>query len=80
MPRFMPQHAQQPESVDSRHHDIRDDQIRRAPLNHLERRSAVAGRLDSPALTQKARQIVTHVGVVIDDQESGCGGQRGNSG
>jgi hypothetical protein len=61
--------AHQPESVELRHHDVREDEIGPALARGRQRGLAVRDRPDAIALGQQMSEVLPHVGVVVGDEE-----------
>ena len=59
---------EQSKPIERRHHDVAQDQIGRLGLDAGERLATIAHRLDPVALAEDAREVLTHVGVVVDNQ------------
>ena len=60
----------QPESVEVRHHDVREDHVGALRADRREGGLAVDGRLHRPVRGEHARQVLAHVGVVVHDQDA----------
>ena len=67
--RVRAQLRQQPEAVELGHHRVGEDQVRPARRDGLQRRSAVAHRLDVPVAGEQPLEVVAQVGVVVGDQD-----------
>jgi hypothetical protein len=60
-------------TVHSRHHDVAENEIRRILNGDLEGGLTVLGRLNPPVRSQQSNQVLTHVGVVVGDEDPrGC--------
>ncbi len=61
---------QQAEAIELRHHHIGDDDVGAASARDIERDTAVARRVDVPALGEQPFRVVAHVGVIVGQQNS----------
>jgi hypothetical protein len=68
--------AQQAKPVEVRHHHVGEHEIRRLLARELERREPVGGNVDRPVLAQDPREVIAHVGVVVDDEHALGPGRR----
>jgi hypothetical protein len=64
------QRAQEPESVEPRHHHVGEHEIRTAIAHRLERRLSVCDRDDAVAFREQAHDVLTHVRVVVGHQDA----------
>ncbi len=57
-------------SVESGHHHVAENEVRRAPANRGERAFSVADGFHVPVLAKETGHVVAHVGVVVGDENA----------
>jgi hypothetical protein len=67
------------QSIQARQAEVQHQHVRRAFQRHLQRQAPVAGLLDLPAGAAEHRHdLRAQGGVILDDEEAGCGTGRGD--
>jgi hypothetical protein len=75
--RFLrPQGLEKRETVDSRHHDVGQQEIGPMARNGGQRLFPVSHRLDDVIRREQIVQVFPHIGVIVRDQNAGAGGCR----